>query len=250
MVNQAWSASAYNTSARFVSDLGRELVDWLDPKPGERVLDLGCGDGALTVQLVERGARVTAVDASPSMIEASRRLGLDARVVDGHDLPFENEFEAVFSNAALHWMERPNAVIAGVRKALVPEGRFVAEMGGFGCVAAIRSAMIAVGRSRGVDPTLADPWFFPTVESYERRLVAGGFAVERIVTFSRPTPLPETGIRGWLRVFREPFFEQFPEGPEREDAIDDVIAALAPLRDPNGRWVADYVRLRFEARRA
>jgi hypothetical protein len=145
-------------------------------------------------------------------------------------------------------MDRPNAVIAGVRRALVAGGRFVGEMGGFGNVAAIRTAMIAVGRARGGNPALADPWFFPTVDGYSRRLSVGGFRVERIELIPRPTPLPETGIRGWLKVLREPFFEQFEEGPEREAVLDEVIAALAPLRDPNGRWVADYVRLRFDAR--
>ena len=248
MTELVWSPIDYQRSAAFVSAFGAEVVDWLAPAKGERILDLGCGEGTLGLAIAAAGASVLGVDASPEMVAAARARGLPAEIASGEELPFEQEFDAVFSNAALHWMRRPDAVIAGVRRALKPGGRFVGEMGGFGNVAAIRAAMIAVARARGVDPSLADPWFFPTAEDYARRLTAGGFAVEKITLFARPTPLPDTGMEAWLMLFRAPFFAQFEAGAARQSAMADVVAALAPLRDPEGRWIADYVRLRFAAR--
>lgn len=230
-------------------DAAVEVLAWLDPRPGERILDLGCGDGRLARVIKARGAEVTGIDISPEMVATARRNGVDARLGDGHALAFDGAFDAVFSNAALHWMARPNAVISGVRRALRPGGRFVGELGGFGNLAAVRVALLALARRHGIDPGLADPWFFPHEESYARRLAAGGFHVERIVLVPAPTPLPETGLRVWLKSLRGPFFDHIPEGPAREAALDEVITDLTPLRDPNGRWVADYVRLRFAARR-
>ena len=155
---QHWEAQRYARNARFVADLGQPVVELLAPQPGERILDLGCGDGALTRKLVELGCSVVGVDAGPDMIRAARELGLDAHVVDGHELAFEREFDAVFSNAALHWMKRdPQEVIAGVARALRPGGRFVGEMGGHGNVAAIVTALLAVLERRGIDGQPAMP---------------------------------------------------------------------------------------------
>jgi SAM-dependent methyltransferase len=165
--------------------------------------------------------------------------------MDGQRLTFEAEFDAVFSNAALHWMRDAPAVIAGVRRALRPGGRFVAEFGGHGNVAAIVTAMRATALRRGGDPDLAGPWFFPTPEVYADMLEREGFTVRRIGLYPRPTPL-RTGMREWLKVFRLPFFEQF--GGEREAVLSDVVALLEPcLCDARGHWTADYVRLRVEA---
>ena len=155
--SQTWDPESYARHARFVSDLAGPVLALLDAQPGERILDLGCGDGALTKKLAELGCDVIGVDAGPDMIRAARELGLDARVVDGHELSFEREFDAVFSNAALHWMKRdPDAVVAGVARALKPGGRFVGEFGGHGNVAAIvtdyfaRSGpAFATGRAEG-----------------------------------------------------------------------------------------------------
>ena len=139
--SQSWDPDAYARNARFVSDLGAPAVELLAPRAGERILDLGCGDGALTNKLVAMGCDVVGVDSSAPQVEAARRLGLDARVADGARLDFDAEFDAVFSNAAIHWMKRADDVIAGVWRALKPGGRFVAEFGGHGCVETIKRAL-------------------------------------------------------------------------------------------------------------
>ncbi len=242
---QTWSGERYETHARFVSELGAGVVKWLEPRRGERILDLGCGDGALSVRLVEAGAHVVGIDTCADLLKGARRRGLDAREMDGHELTFREEFDAVFSNAALHWMTRPRDVAAGVARALRPGGRFVAEFGGHGNVAAVVTAMRAVARARGGDEAIAGPWYYPTCAEYQALLEGEGFSVNRIALIPRPTPLP-TGMKNWLITFREPFFAQF--GDERHDVLDEVVSVLEPaLRDEAGRWTADYVRLRVEA---
>jgi trans-aconitate methyltransferase len=245
---QTWSAAAYDEHARFVSDLAGEILSWLNPQPGERILDLGCGDGILSARLQNMGCHVVGVDAGQDMVDAARRLGVDARLVDGHDLPFTNEFDAVFSNAALHWMSEPRRVLEGIWQALAPHGRFVAEFGGHGNVAAIVTAMRAVARRRGGDLDLAGPWFFPSVGVYRNMLEDRGFCVRRIGLYPRPTLL-KTGMKAWLKVFRKPFFEQF--GNSMSEALEETEALLKPsLCDADGQWTADYVRLRVEAVRS
>ncbi len=245
---QTWSPERYEKNARFVSDLGMPVVELLAPRRGERVLDLGCGDGALTEKLIALGCDVVGVDASPEQVAGARARGLDCRVASGEELAFDGAFDAVFSNAAMHWMTRADAVIAGVRRALKPGGRFVAEMGGAGCVATIRSALGAALTSRGIDAATYDPWFFPTAEDYGARLAAHGFAVDTIALFPRPTPLPGD-VTGWLETFAESFLVAVPAS-ERPALLAEVRAALRPhLADAAGHWTADYVRLRFAARR-
>src|SRR5262249_47518213 len=164
---QTWNPERYARNARFVSDLGAPVVELLAPRTGERILDLGCGDGALTAKLVEMGCDVVGVDASAAQVDAARKLGLDARVADGENLPFKGEFDVVFSNAALHWMRNaPDKVIAGAYRALRPGGRFVAECGGHGCVNKIKTALVDALNRRGSDGEAASPWYFPTVEDY------------------------------------------------------------------------------------
>jgi SAM-dependent methyltransferase len=168
--------------------------------------------------------------------------------LDGHALDFVSEFDAVFSNMALHWMRKPKLVIEGVYRALKPRGRFVAEFGGHGNVAAIATAMRAVGALRNGNPELVTPWFFPTVEEYGALLTEGGFTVKQIALVPRLTPL-RTGIEGWLRTFGRSFFDRFAE-PERTKVVGKVIELLRPsLCDSRGKWTADHVRVRFIAER-
>ena len=243
---QTWDPDGYARHARFVSDLGEPVLELLDPKPGERILDLGCGDGALTQRLVELGAHVVGVDGSPEQIAAARELGLDARVGNGEELDFDAEFDAVFSNAAMHWMKRADAVIDGAWRALVPGGRFVSEFGGHGCVATIEAALLDALERRGIDGRSVHPWYFPTDTAYRERLEACGFQVGSIALIPRPTPLPGDVI-GWLDTFAQSFTAPLPEG-ERPAFLTEVRDALQPdLCDADGHWTADYVRLRFAA---
>jgi trans-aconitate methyltransferase len=246
---QSWDPDRYARNARFVSDLGMPVVELLAPEPGERILDLGCGDGALTAKLVAMGCKVVGVDASEPQIRSACTMGLDARVMDGEHLTFNGEFDAVFSNAALHWMRHPDDVIAGVKRALRPRGRFVAEMGGQRCVEKIRTALVDALNRRGLDGAGAVPWFFPDVEEYSERLVTGGFTINYIALIPRPTPLPGD-VSGWLETFAENFTSKLAPG-DRPAFIDEVREVLRPqLCDSNGKWTADYTRLRFAAHRA
>jgi SAM-dependent methyltransferase len=246
---QRWSASDYARNGRFVQEMAGAVFAMLAPRPGERILDLGCGDGTLTAEIKAAGADVLGVDLSDELLAVARMRGLRVRKVDGHALDFSSEFDAVFSNAALHWMRKPALVIAGVARALKPHGRFVGELGGHGNVAAIATAMRAIGKARNGNPELVAPWFFPTVEEYRELLAEGGFVVREIALVPRPTAL-KTGMEGWLRTFGRSFFDQFPE-PERSEVLHEVIELLRPsLCDERGVWTADHVRLRFLAERA
>jgi trans-aconitate methyltransferase len=245
---QTWSPERYEKHARFVSDLGAPVVELLAPRAGERILDLGCGDGALTEKLVALGCDVVGVDQSAEQVRGACARGLDCRVGSGDALAFTHEFDAVFSNAALHWMRRADDVIAGVRRALRPGGRFVAEMGGHGCVAKIVAALTAGLARRGIDVAGYNPWFFPTAEDYRLRLERHGFTVDSIQLFPRPTPLPGDVV-GWLETFAETFTVALPAS-ERPAFLAEVRDALrSELADADGKWTADYVRLRFAATR-
>jgi trans-aconitate methyltransferase len=247
MESMTWDADRYARDAAFVPTYGIPVLELLDPQPGERILDLGCGDGTLTAQIAERGASVVAVDASPDMVRAARERGLAAEVVDAAALPYVGEFDAVFSNAVLHWIPDLEPVLAGVHRALRPGGRFVGECGGPGNVAAVGLAVTAARLGRG-QAAPANPWHGRSTDEFAAQLAAAGLDADALTVFPRPTPLPE-GLVGWLAVFGQPLLGDLPAAT-REDVIADA-AALADrwLADHAGRIAADYVRLRFRALR-
>jgi SAM-dependent methyltransferase len=241
---QTWSPSDYQQHAGFVPVLGASILAQLAPSPGERILDIGCGDGVLTADIAASGVAVVGIDASPEMTAAARARGLDARTIDARALPFEREFDAVFSNAALHWIREADAVLAGAARALKPGGRFVVEFGGHMNVAAIVVAIRAVFAAHGIP--FNSPWYYPTPDEYRARLEAHGFEVRDIRLFPRPTPLP-TGMIGWLRTFGIARFEGVPTelGARIEEEIVELLRPA--LCDSQGRWTADYVRLQAVA---
>ncbi len=243
-----WDPTDYDRTARFVSDLGEPVLRLLGPKAGERILDLGCGDGPLTKRIAESGADVVGVDPSAEFVWAAKALGLDARVMAAEELNFRAEFDAVFSNAALHWVRGQDEMLDGVHKALKPGGRFVAEFGGKGNVERVRAALVTALARRGIDALPLDPWYFPANPEYRARLEWHGFRVADIRLIDRPTVLPRS-LGDWLGTFAQSFLAPLGE-EERAEVKAEVERDLAPiLRNKDGVWSVDYVRLRFAATR-
>lgn len=241
---QTWNPEVYAKNARYVADyLGQPVLELLNPQPGERILDLGCGDGALTLKLIEIGCEAVGVDSSAEQIEAARKLGLNAHRMNAAELPFEQEFDAVFSNAALHWMKNPDPVIAGVWRALKPDGRFVAECGGFGNVSCIRNAIYDWFKKNGLNADEYDPWYFPSVEDYRGRLEKQGFHVASIELIPRPVQLPGN-TADWLETFALSFIRALPE-QDRPRFLEEVKEATRPELYYAGHWHVDYIRLRL-----
>lgn len=247
-MSDAWDPDLYARHG-FVHRLAGGLVDVLDPRPGERILDVGCGTAELTFAIAARGAKATGVDASPAMIEAGRRKhpGLDLRVMDARELRFDAPFDAVFSNATLHWVRPPEAAAARIFEVLRPGGRLVAEFGGEGNVRRVLEAAEAAGHSLGVElGDILRANYFPSVEAYSAVLRGAGFAVEAAELYERPTPL-EGGLRDWIRMFRPGVLGRVPDA-ERFFAAMEERARAELFR--GGVWHADYRRLRVVARRA
>lgn len=258
MVNESsrWSPADYARNAAFVPALGAAALSLLDPKPGEMILDLGCGDGVLTEKIVAAGAGVIGFDSSPEMVEAARSRGIDAFVVDAETLasPEQAErfgqFDAVFSNAALHWMLDADAVASGVFAMLKAGGRFAGEMGGAGNIAVLRGAIRAELVERGYTLPEADPQWYPSVEEFTRLYATAGFGQIQAELIDRPTPLP-AGISAWVKTFRAGWLDQamVPEWERDEIGRGVEKRVEATLRNPDGSWFADYVRLRFWMRK-
>lgn len=248
-MTQTWDPLTYEQNGAFVHGLAGGVLEWLDAQPGEYILDLGCGDGQLTQRLKETGAHVLGVDASAEMVAAARARGVEAEQAPAEQLPFRDAtFDAVFSNAALHWVRGQDAMLAQVHRVLKPGGRFVAEMGGHGNIAAIHVALRAVLKRHGFGDREDGVNYYPTAERYSDRLKQHGFKVEQIALIPRPTKLAEGGMEGWLHTFRRGVLDGLPEDV-RENVVTEIVELLAPvLRDEEGNWVADYVRLRFVAR--
>lgn len=248
-MSQTWDPAEYGQNGAFVHGLAGGVLEWLAARPGERILDLGCGDGQLTRRIAATGAEVQGVDASPQMAEAARSRGVAADVASAELLPYaDGASDAVFSNAALHWVRGQDAMLAEVHRVLRPGGRFVAEMGGHGNIAAIRVALIAALTRHGFAERENEVNYYPTPEAYTERLTRHGFRVERMELIPRPTRLEAGGMSDWLRTFRRGVLDSLP-AETREAVVEQTVALLAQaLRDEEGNWVADYVRLRFVAR--
>jgi trans-aconitate methyltransferase len=245
---QAWNPSHYDRAGAFVPKLGADLVDLLAPQAGERVLDLGCGTADLTAQIAARGAAVLGLDASSEMLAEARRKhpALELVLGDGQELSFEREFEAVFSNATLHWMPRADDVAQGVARALRPGGRFVAEFGGARCVRTVRDAVAAALGELGIEGHATPSWFFPTVPAYAACLERAGLWVRTALWFERPTLLEgEGGLRHWLELFCLPLLEAL--GDRSDALVAQVEARCRPSLFRDGSWWLDYTRLRVVA---
>lgn len=248
---QLWNPELYDQKHAFVSDYGFDIVKLLNPQKGERILDLGCGTGRLTHEIQAAGATVVGIDNSPEMIAQARAQYplIEFHVADAHAFVCRQKFDAVFSNAALHWMREPQRVLASVASALKSGGRFVAELGGAGNVESILKALASALTRRGEPRTSKDfQGYFPTDEEYKALLVASGFTVVAISLFERLTPLSdgERGLRHWLMMFRKGAFGHL-SAAEQATLFDEIENELRPTLFKDNRWHADYVRLRFAA---
>jgi trans-aconitate 2-methyltransferase len=243
-----WDSSLYDDRHSFVWRSGASLVDLLNPQTGERILDLGCGTGHLTAKIAENGATVVGLDSSTSMVAQARQNfpALKFALGDASSFLFEEPFDAVFSNSALHWIQDAEAVVHCVWSALRPNGRFVLEMGAKGNIGRIRGAIENVLSEAGYTPR--SPWFFPTAGEYATLLEKRGFEIRIAQTFDRWPKLehPERGLREWLEMFAGSYFESIPES-EREPLERRIEERLRPVLYRDGAWWADYRRLRVVA---
>jgi trans-aconitate methyltransferase len=246
-----WNAKLYDAKHDFVWKYGSDVVSLLDPQAGERILDLGCGTGHLTAKIAESGAQVTGVDRSVEMVAAARSAypNLKFEISDARNLPYREEFEAVFSNATLHWIHEPDLVLQGVWKALRAGGRFVAEFGGKKNIRAMQDAfdraLVGLGAAKHGE---VQPWYYPSVSEYSTLAEKNGFEVRLITLFDRPTGLADGdgGMRNWIIMFGADYLAKAGEA-RREEFLGRVEDILRPKLFRDGQWWADYRRLRVVA---
>jgi trans-aconitate methyltransferase len=247
-----WDANLYDEKHAFVWEKARGLVDLLAPQLGERILDLGCGTAQLTSEIVARGAEVVGVDRSAEMIEEARKKfpALRFEVCDARELRFQEEFDAVFSNAVLHWIPDAEPVIVGIARALKPGGRFVAEFGGRGNVQGIMDAFMGALTTFEIHADGASPWFYPSIGEYCALLERHSLEVEQAVLFDRPTKLEdgERGLANWIQMFGAPIVNRVLE-PKREAYLREVERLARPALWKADHWELDYRRLRIVARK-
>ncbi len=240
-----WNPTRYQQHAHFVSDLAMPVVDLLDPQPQEHILDLGCGEGTLGLEIARRGAKVLGIDLSPEMVTKAQANGLEARVMSVTDMPFVETFDAVFSNAMLHWVHESDLAVDNIARALKPGGRFIAEFGGAGNVRYIVEAMRREFADHPEYGAWEDPWYFPTPREYSAILEAHGLSVKSIELIPRPTPIDD--IAHWLEIFTGGVTTHL--SPEQTQAFRTRVRER--LKDTiyteEEGWIADYVRLRVRA---
>jgi Trans-aconitate methyltransferase len=246
-----WQPDLYDGKHGYVSAFGKDVVRLLRPEPGERILDVGCGTGDLAYEISKSGAIVVGMDASPEMVEKARNKypGLRFFVGDAERFTYDGSFDAVFSNAALHWMKNAPQVAACIWDVLRPGGRFVAEIGGKGNVGAVVRGITEVLKEEcGIDAERLNPWYFPSIGEYSGLLERQGFRVTYAVHFDRPTPMEdgERGLHHWLAAYAGSFFAPFTES-EKADLFDKIAARLKPMLFEDGVWRLDYSRLRIAA---
>ncbi|MCX6215742.1 methyltransferase domain-containing protein [Spirosoma sp.] len=249
--NRSWNADLYQQKHAFVFHFGADVLTLLNPKPDERILDLGCGTGELTAQIAESGAEVVGLDASPSMIAKARQSfpHLSFQEGDARNFGANQPFDALFSNATLHWVKETDqpSVLSAAFNALKPSGRFVAELGGQGNVVRILNALAKALNELGM-PQPVNPNFFPSVGQYTTMLETAGFSVTLAQFFDRDTPLtdPETGLSDWIAMFRGDVLAALSDH-DRQTVLANVNNQLRPTNFRDGYWFADYKRLRFIA---
>ena len=245
-----WDAELYDSKHSFVSQLGTDLVELLAPQSGESILDLGCGTGYLTDKIAASGAKVVGIDNASTMIEQARKNypNLIFEVADATNLHFTEQFDAIFSNAVLHWIKEPEKVIASIWRALKPGGRFVTEFGGKGNVKAIVTAIYQAIQAAGYPSNESkNPWYYPSIAEYGTLLEQAGLELTFAMLFERLTPLEdEKGMQNWLKMFADSFLNTFPI-EQQMSIISDIEKQLYPTLYKNGIWFADYKRLRVVA---
>ena len=246
-----WNANLYDDKHSFVFQYGESVLELLAVKSGEHVLDLGCGTGHLAKKMWEEGAEVIGIDASPEMVAQAKANypELDFRVANGADFSFEEPFDAVFTNATLHWIHDTDGVIKSVYNVLKSGGRFVGEFGGKGNNRLMMAATATVLKKHGyVKGNFAHPWYYPSTAEYATKLEAGGFRVTFATHFDRQTLLQDgrEGMIKWFNMFGASIFKDVPAGGLPQ-ILNEITDLLQPTNEVDGQWYADYKRLRFIA---